>query len=116
MPGRATFRQVRPCRVLSWYESRLRVAAPTVEQIDLGVAWSLEQNRQGRGVYVHCAHGHGRSNVALCAVLMSVGAANSIQEVLSPTLDRAYAQRWQPLQALAASRHIIRSIPFGTGQ
>ena len=58
-------------------------AAPTVEQIDLGVAWSLEQNRQGRGVYVHCAHGHGRSNVVLCAVLISVGAANSIQEVLS---------------------------------
>ena len=65
------------------------VAAPTIEQIDLGVAWSLEQNRQGRGVYVHCAHGHGRSNVVLCAVLMSVGAADSIQEVQHPSSANA---------------------------
>jgi len=64
-------------------------AAPTVEQIDLGVAWSLEQKRQGRGVYVHCAHGHGRSNVVLCAVLISVGAANSIQEVQHLLSNRA---------------------------
>ena len=56
-------------------------AAPTVEQIDIGIAWSLEHNRQGRGVYVHCAHGHGRSNVVLCAVLISVGVASSVQEV-----------------------------------
>ena len=59
------------------------VAAPTIEQIDLGVAWSLEQNRQGRDVYVHCAH------VVLCAVLMSVGAADSIQEVQHPSSANA---------------------------
>ncbi|CAD7699826.1 unnamed protein product [Ostreobium quekettii] len=41
--------------------------APVVPQIDQGVEWALERHKAGRGVYVHCAHGHGRSVLVLCA-------------------------------------------------
>ena len=97
-PSHVLLKQAEPllfCVVQQFFlEQYAALAAPTVEQIDLGVAWSLDQNRQGHGVYVHCAHGHGRSNVVLCAVLISVGAAGSIQEVRSSAPNRARNQCW----------------------
>ena len=37
--------------------------------------WALRQREAGRPVYVHCAHGHGRSTVVLCAALIRAGLA-----------------------------------------
>ncbi|KAK9823004.1 hypothetical protein WJX81_005381 [Elliptochloris bilobata] len=49
--------------------------APTPAQIEAGVRWALRQREAGRPVYVHCAHGHGRSTVVLCAALIRTGLA-----------------------------------------
>ena len=49
-------------------------------QIDRGVNWALEQRSAGRPVLVHCAHGHGRSLVVMCAVLVVNGQAGDFLE------------------------------------
>lgn len=43
---------------------------PTVIQIDFAVRWAKYQWDNGYSIYVHCAHGHGRSVVILCACLI----------------------------------------------
>lgn len=48
-------------------------AGPAVRQIDRGVKWALEQRSAERPVLVHCAHGHGRSLVLMCAILVVSG-------------------------------------------
>ena len=55
-------------------------AGPTVKQIDTGVKWALEQHSAGRPVLVHCAHGHGRSLVVMCAILVVNGQAGDFLE------------------------------------
>jgi hypothetical protein len=54
--------------------------SPLPNQIDDAVAWAQEQERQGRQVLIHCAHGHGRSATVLCAILIADGQAQSIAE------------------------------------
>ena len=49
-------------------------------QIDAGVKWALEQRAAGRPVLVHCAHGHGRSLVLMCAILVVSGRAGDFLE------------------------------------
>ena len=44
-----------------------------MRQIDRGTKWALEQRAAGRPVLVHCAHGHGRSLVLMCAILVVSG-------------------------------------------
>lgn len=51
--------------------------APTVAQIETGVQWAARQRGAGRTVFVHCAHGHGRSPVLMCAGLLSEGLAEN---------------------------------------
>jgi protein-tyrosine phosphatase len=53
-----------------------------VEQIETGVKWALEQHKQ-RPVLFHCAHGHGRSNVLMCATLIQLGRASTAQDALA---------------------------------
>lgn len=45
--------------------------------------WILQQRAAGRPVYVHCAHGHGRSTVVLCAALIRAGLAADPRGALS---------------------------------
>ena len=51
-----------------------------MKQIDRGVKWALEQQAEGRPVLVHCAHGHGRSLVVMCAILVVSGQAGDFLE------------------------------------
>ncbi|BDA40761.1 Uncharacterized protein YnbD [Coccomyxa sp. Obi] len=53
---------------------------PSVKQIDEGVKWALGQKESGRPVLVHCAHGHGRSLVVMCAILVVSGRAGDFLE------------------------------------
>ncbi len=57
------------------------VTGPSVEQIDRGVRWAIGQRKE-RPVLFHCAHGHGRSNVLMCAALIELGQAQTIAEAL----------------------------------
>mmetsp|Transcript_21590 Transcript_21590/g.59998 ORF Transcript_21590/g.59998 Transcript_21590/m.59998 type:complete len:260 (+) Transcript_21590:34-813(+) len=78
---------------------------PTADLIHEGVVWAEEQRRQGKGVLVHCAHGHGRSCTVLCAALIREGTADSIDGALElvqkdrpraklNTSQRASLQEW----------------------
>ncbi len=51
-----------------------------MRQIDEGVKWALKQRESGRPVLVHCAHGHGRSLVVMCAILVVNGLAGDFLE------------------------------------
>ena len=51
--------------------------APSVADLDRAVAWARQQHAKG-GVYVHCAHGHGRSAAVLAACLLDAGAATDV--------------------------------------
>eukprot|EP00884_Botryococcus_braunii_P009441 jgi/Botrbrau1/18499/Bobra.0072s0078.1 len=55
---------------------------PSVEQIEGGVRWAVSQRKE-RPVLFHCAHGHGRSNVLMCATLIELGKARTIAEALA---------------------------------
>lgn len=57
--------------------------APGVQAIERGVQWSLAQRQLGHGVYIHCAHGHGRSNVLMCAVLVANGNTVTFEDALA---------------------------------
>ena len=48
----------------------LRAAGPDPVLIEDAVQWAAQQRRAGHPVFVHCAHGHGRSTVVLCAALV----------------------------------------------
>jgi len=49
---------------------------PTPAAIERAVAWALGERRAGHSIYVHCAHGHGRSATVAGAVLIASGAAS----------------------------------------
>ncbi|GFR52561.1 hypothetical protein Agub_g15150, partial [Astrephomene gubernaculifera] len=57
--------------------------APSASQVDRGVAFALSERSLGRPVYVHCAHGHGRSALLLIACLLEAGAVGSCEEGLA---------------------------------
>eukprot|EP00891_Asterochloris_glomerata_P004794 jgi/Astpho2/4794/e_gw1.00067.240.1_t len=48
--------------------------------IEDAVQWAAQQRRAGHPVFVHCAHGHGRSTVVLCAALVEFGIAKTFEE------------------------------------
>lgn len=45
------------------------------DQIDEGMCWAFEQRAAGLPVYVYCTHGHARSAVMMCALLIADGIA-----------------------------------------
>jgi protein-tyrosine phosphatase len=57
--------------------------APDSAQIDAAVAWAQHQLAEGHPLYVHCAHGHGRSATVLAALLIATGRAASAEEAVS---------------------------------
>jgi hypothetical protein len=61
---------------------RFAPAAPNTQQIQRGVDWAQEQLAAGQSVYIHCAHGHGRSATVLAALLIATGRAHSAEEAV----------------------------------
>lgn len=57
-------------------------AAPNTEQIQEGVDWAQEQLAAGNSVYIHCAHGHGRSATVLACLLIAQGRASIAEEAV----------------------------------
>lgn len=60
----------------------VRAAAPNTEQIQEGVDWAQEQLAAGHSVYIHCAHGHGRSTTVLASLLIAQGQATTAEEAV----------------------------------
>ena len=95
------------------------VAGFTVEQLDAGSQWALQQRKEGRTVYVHCAYGHGRSCTMLCACLTAAGvfpnfvaAFRHIQEVrprvCPPTPCSTSPHPWSRRQVLDLKHRTCR--------
>jgi protein-tyrosine phosphatase len=57
--------------------------APGPAAIEEAVAWSLTELKSGRELYVHCAHGHGRSATLLAAILIADGQAKTADEAVA---------------------------------
>ncbi|KXZ48747.1 hypothetical protein GPECTOR_25g331 [Gonium pectorale] len=83
--------------------------APSVSQVDRGVAFAMAERSLGRPVYVHCAHGHGRSALLLLACLLEARQVGSCEEGLAllqavrPRV-RLNARQRLALEAWACSR------------
>jgi hypothetical protein len=98
---------------------------PAPDLIEQGVRWSLKEAADGRPIYIHCAHGHGRSATLMCAAFIAAGKAQGIDEavallrqarprvrlnkkqraVLQQWLDQHHRGAWAPpLAARAAAR------------
>ena len=58
-------------------------AAPDTPQINAALAFAAAQRAAGVPVLVHCAHGHGRSNVVTVAWLLRSGAAVGVDAALA---------------------------------
>lgn len=58
-------------------------AGLTPEQIQDGVQWALAQRKADRAVASYCTHGHGRSAVLMCALLLAAGEVGSVEEARS---------------------------------
>eukprot|EP00775_Hariotina_reticulata_P005305 gene5305-5540_t len=59
------------------------VTSPSPVQIQQGVEWVQRELADGRSVYVHCAHGHGRSATVLAAVLIATGQAATAEQAVA---------------------------------
>eukprot|EP01025_Chloroclados_australasicus_P058915 TRINITY_DN7441_c2_g1_i7.p2 TRINITY_DN7441_c2_g1~~TRINITY_DN7441_c2_g1_i7.p2 ORF type:complete len:124 (-),score=11.05 TRINITY_DN7441_c2_g1_i7:287-658(-) len=47
--------------------------SPSIQGIKQGIQFAQQQRQRGRPVFVHCAHGHGRSVVVLAAAMVQSG-------------------------------------------
>jgi hypothetical protein len=56
--------------------------APEAPEIQAAVEWAQTELRAGREVYVHCAHGHGRSATVLAAILIADGQAKGADDAV----------------------------------
>lgn len=63
------------------------------------VDFALKHRAAGRPVYVHCAHGHGRSVGVLCACLVMAGHFATYQEALAATQKARPKARLNAMQA-----------------
>lgn len=61
----------------------------TVNDLQAGSAWALQQIRDGQRVLIHCEHGVGRSVLLTCAVLVLDGYS------AEAALRQVQAKRWQ---------------------
>ena len=60
--------------------SHLPLPGVTARQIKEGVNWAMTQSNHGHAVYIHCAHGHGRSVGLLVACFLKSGRCHTIAE------------------------------------
>lgn len=87
-----------------------RLALPTLDrtspsdpQLDDAARWISARRDEGRGVYIHCAFGRGRSGVLACVALLALGVTRDADDALARVTAR---RRWIRLREgqLAAVR------------
>uniref|UniRef100_A0A7R9VGJ5 Tyrosine specific protein phosphatases domain-containing protein n=1 Tax=Chlamydomonas euryale TaxID=1486919 RepID=A0A7R9VGJ5_9CHLO len=57
--------------------------APTLQQLDDAVDFCLQESARGNHVYVHCAHGHGRSATVMAAALIKSGKWRDVDDAVA---------------------------------
>eukprot|EP00877_Chromochloris_zofingiensis_P003470 jgi/Chrzof1/13123/Cz07g20210.t1 len=57
--------------------------APNADMIQQGIEWLQKEMSDDRPVYIHCAHGHGRSATVLSALLINNGQAKTAEEAVA---------------------------------
>lgn len=60
--------------------------APEKADMEAAVEWALAQQAEGRDVFCHCTHGHGRSAVTACAILLAMEGAATPEEALAKVI------------------------------
>lgn len=59
------------------------LSAPNADMIQQGIEWLQKEMSDDRPVYIHCAHGHGRSATVLSALLINNGQAKTAEEAVA---------------------------------
>lgn len=80
------------------------------EQMEEGVRWAQAQHDAGRPVYTYCTHGHSRSAVMVCAILIAEGLAHDLADARSKVEERRPGVRpnkrqWRSLDAWFQKYH-----------
>jgi Dual specificity phosphatase, catalytic domain len=57
--------------------------SPSLEQLEKGVQWGLNQIGEGKNLYVHCGAGHERSATFVSAVLLRSKRCKTVEESMS---------------------------------
>lgn len=57
-------------------------SGPTAQLIEEGVQFALRERAAGQPVYIHCAHGHGRSATVMAAAFIASGLAKDAVEAV----------------------------------
>ena len=78
-------------------------SAPTLHQLDQAVEFSLNEAADGRPVFIHCAHGHGRSATVMAACFLEGGMADSIEPAEAVMKVQQYANEGRPGSASLSS-------------
>jgi protein-tyrosine phosphatase len=65
------------------------------------VLFAQSQKQLGRPVLVHCAHGHGRSTVVLCAFMVAEGMAPTFLDALAMVKTKRPKAKLNPRQVAA---------------
>ncbi|XP_024991897.1 uncharacterized protein LOC112525840 isoform X1 [Cynara cardunculus var. scolymus] len=53
--------------------------SPDPDAIESAVLWGCRKRAQNTPVFIHCASGHGRSVVVMCALLVALGVVDNLQ-------------------------------------
>ncbi len=64
--------------------------------LDEAARWIVARRAEGRGVYIHCAFGRGRSGVLACVALLALGVTRDPDDALAQVSAR---RRWIRLRA-----------------
>eukprot|EP01024_Parvocaulis_polyphysoides_P036453 TRINITY_DN32414_c0_g2_i2.p2 TRINITY_DN32414_c0_g2~~TRINITY_DN32414_c0_g2_i2.p2 ORF type:complete len:154 (+),score=18.44 TRINITY_DN32414_c0_g2_i2:290-751(+) len=90
--------------------------SPDMQGIQQALQFAQKQRNAGRPVFVHCAHGHGRSVVVLGAALVQAGhfqnweaAVNAMKKIRPKikvnALQREGLRSWNELHSISGNGH-----------
>ena len=68
--------------------------SPSVEQLESGVRWGIDQIAQGRNLYVHCGAGHERSATFVAAILLRSKRCATVEEAMALIKQNRFKARF----------------------
>jgi len=93
-----------------------RLALPTLDRtsppdalLDEAARWIVARRAEGRGVYIHCAFGRGRSGVLACVALIALGVTRDPDDALARVTAKRQWIRLRAGQRAAVARFASRA-------